>query len=143
MQIESRIDQDQNISKDLTLWNQQGSRVLRGSVIALPVTDGFLYVESIYIQANEARMPQVKKVVLAMGDRLIYRDTFQEALAELTGTSAVAQPVVSAGTSSPATAHPATVQDSSSLAQRLSHLREQAEQLARELGTLEKETRKK
>ena len=41
------------------------------------MTDGFLYVESIYIQANEARMPQVKKVVLAMGDRLIYRDTFQ------------------------------------------------------------------
>jgi len=73
MQIESRIDQDQNISKDLTLWNQQGSRVLRGNIIALPVTGGFLYVESIYIQASEARMPQLKKVVLAMGDRLIYR----------------------------------------------------------------------
>jgi len=143
MQIESRIDQDQNISKDLTLWNQQGSRVLRGNVIALPVTDGFLYVESIYIQANEARMPQVKKVVLAMGDQLIYRDTFQEALAELTGTPAVAQTTISAVTSSPATAPPATVQDSSSLAERLSRLREQAEQLARELETLEKETRKK
>ena len=77
MQIESRIDQDQNISKDLTLWNQQGSHVLRGNIIALPVTGGFLYVESIYIQATEARMPQLKKVVLAMGDRLIYRDTFQ------------------------------------------------------------------
>ncbi len=111
MQIESRIDQDQNISKDLTLWNQQGSRVLRGNVIALPVTDGFLYVESIYIQANEARMPQVKKVVLAMGDRLIYRDTFQEALAELTGTPAVAPPAVSAATSSPAAAPVATRQD--------------------------------
>ncbi len=70
MQIESRIDQDQNISKDLTLWNQQGSRVLRGNIIALPVTGGFLYIESIYIQAAEARMPQLKKVVLAMGDRL-------------------------------------------------------------------------
>jgi len=57
MQIESRIDQDQNISKDLTLWNQQGSRVLRGNIIALPVTGGFLYLESIYIQATEARMP--------------------------------------------------------------------------------------
>ena len=74
MQIESRIDQDQKISKDLRLWNQQGSRVLRGNVIALPVTRGFLYVESIYIQANKARIPQVKKIVLAMGDRLIYRD---------------------------------------------------------------------
>ena len=90
MQIESRIDQDQNISKDLTLWNQQGSRVLRGNVIALPVTHGFLYVESIYIQANEARMPQVKKVVIAMGDRLIYRDTFDQALADLTAAAPLA-----------------------------------------------------
>ena len=46
MQIESRIDQDQNISKDLSLWNQQGSHVLRGSIIALPVSGGFFYVES-------------------------------------------------------------------------------------------------
>ena len=91
MQIESRIDQDQNISKDLTLWNQQGSHVLRGNIIALPVTGGFLYVESIYIQATEARMPQLKKVVLAMGDRLIYRDTFDQALAELTGGAAALQ----------------------------------------------------
>jgi hypothetical protein len=144
MQIESRIDQDQNISKDLTLWNQQGSRVLRGSVIALPVTDGFLYVESIYIQANEARMPQVKKVVLAMGDRLIYRDTFQQALAELTGTAGAAQTAaVSAAAASPAAAAPGSAQDSSSLAERLSHLREQAEQMAKELETLEKEAQKK
>ncbi|MGD0965660.1 MAG: UPF0182 family protein [Candidatus Acidiferrales bacterium] len=143
MQIESRIDQDQNISKDLTLWNQQGSRVLRGNVIALPVTDGFLYVESIYIQANEARMPQVKKVVLAMGDRLIYRDTFGEALAELTGSPPVAQPATSAVTASSSAGPPATVQNSAALAERLSRLREQAEQMVRELETLEKETGKK
>ena len=99
MQIESRIDQDQNISKDLTLWNQQGSHVLRGNIIALPVTGGFLYVESIYIQATEARMPQLKKVVLAMGDRLIYRDTFDEALAELTGSPAASSPALPAAAS--------------------------------------------
>src|SRR5580693_2631047 len=101
MQIESRIDQDQNISKDLTLWNQQGSHVLRGNIIALPVTGGFLYVESIYIQANEAKMPQLKKVVLAMGDRLIYRDTFDEALADLTGTPTPAKPASAEAASAP------------------------------------------
>ena len=79
------------------MWNQQGSHVLRGNIIALPVTGGFLYVESIYIQAGEARMPQLKKVVLAMGDRLIYRDTFDEALAELTGSPASASPAASCG----------------------------------------------
>jgi uncharacterized protein len=141
MQIESRIDQDQNISKDLSLWNQQGSRVLRGNIIALPVSGGFLYVESIYIQATEARMPQLKKVVLAMGNRLVYRDTFEQALAELTGGLAPARPAVAAVTSAPAPA--ATGPASPDLAERLRRLRDQAAQLARELEALEKEARKK
>src|SRR5271157_4617324 len=145
MQIESRIDQDQNISKDLTLWNQQGSRVLRGSIIALPVTGGFLYVESIYIQATEARMPQLKKVVLAMGDRLIYRDTFDEALADLTGAPSPvkATPAAVASVAGAAPAPDAGVQNADALAERLRHLREQAEQLVRELEALEKDTVKK
>ena len=83
MQIDARINQDQNISKDLTLWNQQGSQVLRGQTLVLPVGDTFLYVEPIYIQATEARMPQLKKVVLAVGNRLIYADTYEQALAML------------------------------------------------------------
>jgi uncharacterized membrane protein (UPF0182 family) len=85
MQIEARINQDQNISKDLTLWNQQGSQVLRGQTLVLPVGNTFLYVDPIYIQATEARMPQLKKVVLAVGNRLIHKDTYEEALAALAG----------------------------------------------------------
>ena len=136
MQIESRIDQDQNISKDLTLWNQQGSRVLRGNIIALPVSGGFLYLESIYIQATEARMPQLKKVVLAMGDRLIYRDTFDQALADL--TSAPMLTVVSPVTAAAPSSQPAPA----SLAERLRQLRDQAEQLTRELDRLQKDAAK-
>lgn len=83
MQVESRISSDQVISKDLTLWNQQGSEVLRGQLLTLPVENALLYVEPIYIQASQSRMPQLKKVVLALGDLLIYRDTYEEALAEL------------------------------------------------------------
>jgi uncharacterized protein len=144
MQIESRIDQDQNISKDLTLWNQQGSHVLRGNIIALPVTGGFLYVESIYIQATEARMPQLKKVVLAMGDRLIYRDTFDEALAELTGAPApTAAPPPAVTSAAPAPAPAPTGQSSPALAERLGQLRDQAEQLSKELETLQKDMQKK
>jgi hypothetical protein len=141
MQIESRIDQDQNIAKDLTLWNQQGSHVLRGNIIALPVTGGFLYVESIYIQANEARMPQLKKVVLAMGDRLIYRDTFDEALADLTGAPAPSAPppAVSASAAAPAT----DAKTGPTLADQIRTLREQSEQLTRELQKLDQETGKK
>jgi len=83
MQIAARINQDQTISKDLTLWNQQGSQVLRGQTLVLPVGNTFLYVDPIYIQATEARMPQLKKVVLAVGNRLIYADTYDQALAQL------------------------------------------------------------
>jgi hypothetical protein len=145
MQIESRIDQDQNISKDLSLWNQQGSHVLRGNIVALPVSGGFLYVESIYIQATEARMPQLKKVVLAMGDRLIYQDTFEQALAEMTGGPPPARSATAAAasTSSPKPAPTAGQPDVSALAERLTHLRRQAEELTKELQKLEDDTRKK
>jgi uncharacterized protein len=148
MQIESRIDQDQDISKDLTLWNQQGSHVLRGNMVALPVNGDFLYLESIYLQATEARMPQLKKVVLAMGDRLIYRDTFGEALADLRGASAsksastTAANTGSTTTPSPASAA-ASAQSEAALADRLARLREQAEQLVRELDEMQKEVRKR
>lgn len=83
MQINARINQDQNISKDLTLWNQQGSQVLQGQTLVLPVGDTFLYVSPIYLQATQARMPQLKKVVLAVGNRLVYADSYEEALAQL------------------------------------------------------------
>jgi uncharacterized membrane protein (UPF0182 family) len=83
MQIEARINQDQDISKDLNLWNQQGSRVLRGQILTLPIADSIMYVEPIYIQASEARMPQLRKIVLAIGNELIYRDTYQQAIQEL------------------------------------------------------------
>lgn len=117
MQIEARINQDQNISKDLSLWNQQGSQVLRGQMLVLPVENTLIYVEPLYIQASEARMPQLKKVVLAMGNKLIYRDTYEEALAELSAvsgfsTSAAVAAVAAAAAQTPgALAEPAPSAD--------------------------------
>jgi uncharacterized membrane protein (UPF0182 family) len=85
MQVEARINQDQTISKDLTLWNQQGSRVLRGQMLVLPIQQTFLYVEPIYLQAAQAKMPQLKKIALAVGNTLIYTDSYEQALAQLAG----------------------------------------------------------
>jgi hypothetical protein len=104
------------------------------------VTGGFLYLESIYIQATEARMPQLKKVVLAMGDRLIYRDTFDQALAELIAAPALA-PATAPSALPPAVA--ASQKNLPSLAERIHRIRDQAEQLTEELEKLEKETVKK
>jgi uncharacterized membrane protein (UPF0182 family) len=83
MQVEANINQDQTISKDLTLWNQQGSTVLRGQMLVLPIANTFLYVEPIYIQASEAPQPQLKKVAMVMGNKVIYTDTYDLALAQL------------------------------------------------------------
>jgi uncharacterized membrane protein (UPF0182 family) len=85
MQIAASINQDQNISKDLTLWNQQGSQVLSGQMLVLPVGNTFLYVQPIYLQATNARMPQLKKVVLGLGNQLIYADSYEQGLARLSG----------------------------------------------------------
>jgi uncharacterized membrane protein (UPF0182 family) len=101
MQVEARINQDQNISKDLTLWNQQGSQVLRGQMLVLPIENSFLYVEPIYLQSNQAKMPQLKKVALAMGNTLIYTDTYQQALDQLGGTKAGSTPAAVAGSPAP------------------------------------------
>ena len=83
MNISAFINQDQNISKDLTLWNQQGSHVVRGQILVLPVGNTFLYVDPIYIQASEGSMPQLKKIVLAVGNRVIYADSYDQALSQL------------------------------------------------------------
>jgi uncharacterized membrane protein (UPF0182 family) len=104
MQIDSRINSDGTISKDLTLWNQQGSKVIRSQTLVLPVGNTFLYVDPIYIQATEARMPQLKKIVLAVGDRLIYADTYDEALSQL---SQGAQQLVAQAAAQPAAAQSA------------------------------------
>jgi hypothetical protein len=112
MQIAARINQDQNISKDLTLWNQQGSTALEGQTLVLPVGDTFLYVAPIYLQATQARMPQLKKVVLAVGNRLIYADTYEEGLAELSqpgGSETGPQPAPAANQAAPAAAPAAQV----------------------------------
>lgn len=83
MQIAARINQDQTISKDLTLWNQQGSKVIKGQMLVLPMGEQFLYVEPIYIQASNAPMPELKKVAVGLGNMIGYGDTYAEALAQL------------------------------------------------------------
>jgi hypothetical protein len=108
LQIEALINQNPVISKDLSLWNQQGSQVLRSQILVLPIDNTFLFVAPIYIQAAQARMPQLEKVVLAAGNNLVYADTYQEALAQLTalqrGAPPPAQTNVSRSAPSPAPA---------------------------------------
>lgn len=123
-QIAARINQDQVISKDLSLWNQQGSQVLRSQTLVLPIDHTFLYVDPIYIQANEARMPQLKKVVLAQGNRLIYTDTYEEGVAQLSGAAQILARQAQAQAPAPAAAQVQGGPPPSPADQRLARVRE-------------------
>jgi uncharacterized protein len=85
-QIEARIDQNAELSGQLTLWNQQGSHVRRGSLLVIPCGRALLYAEPIYLQAERSPMPELRLVVLALQDRLAYAPTFEGALASLYGS---------------------------------------------------------
>ncbi|MGB8912690.1 MAG: UPF0182 family protein [Candidatus Sulfotelmatobacter sp.] len=98
LQIEARIDQNAQLSGQLTLWNQQGSHVRRGALLVIPTGRALLYAEPIYLQAERSPMPELRLVVLALQDRLAYGPTFESAMASLFGGT------VSSLTASPAAA---------------------------------------
>jgi uncharacterized membrane protein (UPF0182 family) len=83
LQIEARIDQNAQISGQLTLWNQQGSHVHRGNLLVIPTGTALLYAEAIYLQADRSPMPELRLVVLALQDKLAYGTTFEAALSAL------------------------------------------------------------
>ena len=85
LQIEARIDQNAQLSAQLSLWNQQGSHVRRGTMLVIPSGHALLYVEPIYLQAERSPMPELRLVVLAIQDRLAYGPTFESAVAALFG----------------------------------------------------------
>ncbi len=79
-QVETKIDQDSYLSGQLTLWDQRGSNVIRGNVLAIPVNNTIFYVEPIYLQAETAAYPELRLVVVMHGDNMSYAKTFDQAL---------------------------------------------------------------
>jgi uncharacterized membrane protein (UPF0182 family) len=80
MQIEALINQDTTISRQISLWDQHGSRVLRGNLLVIPVDNAFLYVEPVYLSAEGNDLPQLKRVIVSDGERLAMEPTLEEAL---------------------------------------------------------------
>lgn len=83
MQVEARFDQDPYISQQLTLWNQQGSEVIRGNMMVVPIDDTVLYVEPLYLQAQAGRLPELKRVLVAYGNRVAMGKDLEDALAQI------------------------------------------------------------
>jgi hypothetical protein len=79
-QIEARIDQNPGISQQITLWDQAGSEVIRGNLLMIPIGQSFLFVEPIYLQAENSRLPELVRVVVANGNAIAMESTFERAL---------------------------------------------------------------
>ena len=110
-QIEARIDQNPGISQQLTLWDTAGSEVIRGNLLMIPIGESFLFVEPIYLQASNSRLPELKRIVVANGNAIAMEETFELSLdvvlgrrpSSLPGTGSVIEPAApSAAPAAPA-----------------------------------------
>ena len=142
LQIESRIDQDPEISEQLSLWDQKGSSVIRGNLLALPVGGNFLYVEPIYLQSDKGgSIPEMKRVVLAYEDKLVMEETLGEALVKLFGSD-VPQPTtpgqgVAPPPPVPSPQEPTAIGDMTSILTQIDELQTMLDDLKTQLEQLE------
>jgi hypothetical protein len=104
-QIEALIDQDPEISAQLSLWSQRGSEVIRGNLLVIPIGQSLLYVEPLYLQAETSELPELKRVIVSSGGNVVWSETFDGALARLLGGPALVREatpaVLEAGTGPP------------------------------------------
>ncbi|MGE5453839.1 MAG: UPF0182 family protein [Methylocystaceae bacterium] len=92
MQIESRVNQDSEISQALTLWNQKGSSIFRGNLLVIPIENSILYVEPLYLQAAQSQLPELKRIIAVYGDKVVMEPTLDAALKRLFGESEYTPP---------------------------------------------------
>ena len=85
MQIEAQIDQNTEISKEFSLWNSSGSKYRRGDLFVIPINNSIMYVEPVYLEASNQAIPEMKRVIVAYGDKIAYESTLEDALADLFG----------------------------------------------------------
>ncbi|HRZ28345.1 MAG TPA: UPF0182 family protein [Spirochaetota bacterium] len=90
LQMEARIDQDPEISKQLTLWNQKGSEVIRGGMLTIPVEESILYIQPLYLRAKSSEMPELKRVIVSFADRIAMENDLASALESLFSRSGAA-----------------------------------------------------
>src|SRR5205823_6791502 len=109
-QIDARIDQDPVISQQLSLWNQRGSTVIRGSLLAIPLEKSLIYVQPLYLAASEqGALPELRRVIVAHGNQIAMEPTLEASLARIFGgriASSPLPPATAAGAPGAATAPP-------------------------------------
>lgn len=115
-QIQSRINQDTDISRELTLWDQRGSQVIKGELLVIPIEEALIYVQPIYLKGQGGQLPELKRVVVAFQDHVVMSETFESSLArlfngEINTQTQIASAAADTSSKSPSAAAPsATVQ---------------------------------
>jgi len=138
MQIEARLNQEPEISGQFTLWSQGGNRVIRGNMIVIPIGESNLYVEPIYLQAEQGRLPEMKRVVLANGNRVVMEATVDAGLRSLFAAPAPSKPVTGRPTAPPG-ATPPPVAPASDPAALVRALQERQGRIQEELRAIERD----
>jgi hypothetical protein len=127
-QIAARINQDQVIAPQLTLWNQQGSEVIQGTLLVIPIEESLLYIRPLYLRAAGGRIPELKRVVVAHQNSIVMEETLDAALARLFpdagGRRAAARAATAAGSPEPAASGDLIVQAQSHYRRALQAQRE-------------------
>ena len=93
MQVEASIDQNADISQQITLWDQHGSTVIRGNLITVPLAGKLLYVEPLFLQADQSSLPEMQRVIVFYEGKSVMQTTFGDALNQLFGLSGATQTV--------------------------------------------------
>ena len=117
-QIEARIDQDPTISSQLTLWGQKGSEVIRGNLLVIPIEKSIIYVEPIYLKAERGQLPELKRVIVASGDRIAMEQTLAESLSAIFADLPAEEPTVPTPSPTPEAPLPAELAELAELAQK-------------------------
>lgn len=141
-QVESRIDQDTEISRQLSLWDQRGSSVIRGNILTLPIEGNFLYVEPIYLQSDKGAIPEMKRVVAVYADKIIMAETLDLALEGIFGKGAKPkptepQPQPTPEAPSPPPAQPDQAEQIQKLAEQLDQMRKLLESMDTQIKSLQ------
>ncbi|HEY1371018.1 MAG TPA: UPF0182 family protein [Candidatus Binatia bacterium] len=105
-QIDARIDQDAVISQQLSLWNQRGSQVIRGSMLAIPIEASLMYVQPLYLAAEKGSLPELKRVIVAFGNQIAMEETLEQSLERIFG-GRIAAAQAKAAAAAPEAAGPA------------------------------------
>ncbi len=103
-QIVNRINQDTEIARQVSLWDQRGSQVIRGNLLVIPIEESLIYVQPLYLRAEGGRIPELKRVVVAHQNRVVMEETLEQGLSQLFGGGGTVEPVrvaAAAGTARP------------------------------------------